>query len=227
MDFGAGLLSSGLVAGPVKRPSMKRPDVGFRSFDKAHFFVEGKVGFAFRVERDTRRAWIRPCSVFDGIDKLTSQAAALSVGANADHPKIMGNVARVGRFTRLVVAVEPCHGILPKSPLDPSMRFGELARRWDLQGWTNHSDPKKLFGIIHSDQRNIAHKAALDEEADQFPELVIIFWIAFANHVARDRIVTERCAKDIYSRVLMPAIEIMQAHRIDGPQIDTDFQRIS
>lgn len=209
------VLSSGLVAGPVKRPSMKRPDVGFRSFSKAHFFVEGKVGFAFRVERDARGFWIRPCSVFDRIDELTSQAAALGVGADADHPEIVGEMAGVGRFARLVVAPESRHGIPSKSPLGLSMVLGEFARHRNLVGWTNNCDPQKLVCVIQSDQRNIAREASLDKEANEFPELVTIFWIPFADHVARDRIVMERCAKDVQSRALVAAIEIMQSHGID------------
>jgi hypothetical protein len=82
-------------------------------------------------------------------------------------------------------------------------------------GWTNDRDPEKLVCVIRSNQRNIAHEASVDEEANEFTELVIVVSSGLANHVPRDRVVMERCAKDVQSRALVAAIEIMQSHGID------------
>src|SRR5258707_8379329 len=97
--------------------------VGFGAFKEADFFIEGQVAFALSIERDTRGLGMRPCPVFNGIDQLTPHTPALCVGTDADHAKVVRDVSRVGRFARLVVAVEPRHGFPPKPPLNLSMVF--------------------------------------------------------------------------------------------------------
>jgi hypothetical protein len=85
--LGAAFLLTGLVAGPVERPGMKRTGVSFGAFAKAHFLIEGQVALGFRVERDARGLGIRPRQVLDGVDQLTPYAATLYVGTDAIMPR--------------------------------------------------------------------------------------------------------------------------------------------
>ena len=82
-------------------------------------------------------------------------------------------------------------------------------------GGLNDRDPEKLVSVIDSNQRNIAHEASVDKEANEFTEVGIVVISGLANHVTRDRIVMERHAKDVQSRAFVAAIKITQSHDIN------------
>ena len=61
------------------------------------------------------------------------------------------------------------------------MAFCQFRRYRDFFGRTDDRDPKKVVRVIQSDQRDITRETGLDEEANEIPELAVVFGISFTG----------------------------------------------
>ena len=114
-----------------------------------------------------------------------------------------------------------------KPPLNPSITFSEFRRYRDFFGRTDDRDPKKSFASYTPISGILRVRRDSNEEANEFPELAVVFGISFTNDVAHDGIVLKRRAKNIQGGDLVTAVKIAQGNREFLRLLASAFRNVS